>query len=146
MHSEVIYGFRVTEFVPPEIYKMFGAQAWMFIDERIVLINKQLKQDFNAPVIINNWAAGGVRRYSGYRPITCKTGGDNSQHRHGRASDTLITGYTSDEVRAHILKHKAKYMSLGLSRMEDAKFAPTWAHIDCAWTGVNDIVIVKPLK
>lgn len=145
MLGEIRYGFYASEFVPPEIFNAFGAlHSWWFINERIVLINAELKKDFNAPVTINNWRAGGDRKYSGFRPKDCTVGADNSQHRLANASDTLIKGYTADEVREHILKNKQRYMALGLSRLEDAKYAPTWCHLDCAWTGLDEILIVKP--
>jgi hypothetical protein len=144
MNTEVMYGFNVSEFVPSEIFRAFGVNSWWFIDTKVVLINAQLKKDFNAPIIINNWRAGGSREFCGYRPITCKIGGDNSQHRHGRASDTIVQGYSANEVREHIIKHKDVYMPLGLTTLEDKRYAPTWVHIDTRWTGLSDILIVVP--
>lgn len=147
MLGEIRHGFYASEFVPPEIFKHFGPlKSWWFINERVVLINAQLKNDFGGKrVIVNNWRGGGVRKYSGFRPANCEVGAENSQHRLGNASDTIIEGYTADEVRGYILKHKQRYMELGLTRLEDEKFAPTWCHLDCAWTGLDDILIVKPI-
>lgn len=146
MFQEYIYGFSVKEFVPPEIYAKYGNSSWMFIDQKVVGIVAELKSDFNgATVTVNNWAWNGTRKYSGYRPIKCTVGGDDSQHRHGRAVDIIIAGVPADKVRAHILNNKEKYMGLGLTTLEDGKFAPSWCHLDTRYTGLkNEILIVKP--
>ncbi|MBX2903087.1 MAG: hypothetical protein KF872_05965 [Chitinophagales bacterium] len=138
------HGFFATEFVPKEIFDRYGVNSWWFIDERIVRINAELKKDFNRAVIINNWSVKGTRQYCGYRPPTSIIGGKNSQHRHGRASDTIISGIHANEVREWIMQHKERYMQLGLTTLEHQDFAPTWVHLDCRWTGLNDILIVKP--
>lgn len=140
-------GFRITEFVPKQIFDRFGANAWWLIDPKVPRICAEIKADFGgAQVIINNWYAGGVRQFSGYRPISCKTGGNDSQHRHGRAADVLVAGHTADAVRDHILAQKEKYIALGLTTLEHKAFAPTWVHFDVRFTGMNEILIVKPMK
>lgn len=140
------HGFYVTEFVPKAVFDRFATNSWWFIDERVVRICAELRKDFSAPVIINNWNAKGARQYSGYRPVRCTIGADNSQHRHGRAADLIVNGKHADEVRQWIMQNKKRYMGLGLTTLEDAAYAPTWVHLDVRWTGMSDILIVKPIK
>lgn len=147
MNAELINGFRASEFVPKSIFDLHGANnSWWFINPKVIDICAFMKERFHAPIIINNWRAGGPFSYRGYRPRTYNEGGENSQHRLGCAADVNIPGITSNEIRADILKNKDLYMSRGLTTLEDEHFAPTWVHFDIRPTGSNEIFIVKPIK
>jgi len=142
----LIHGFDPREFVPPSIYNQFGAEkSWWFVDMRLPLICKQIKDDFGgAAVIINNWHFGGVSQNSGYRTPTSTVGASLSQHRRGCAADVKVKGYTAKQVYDLILANKDKYMALGLTTLEDIADTPTWTHLDTRYTGSNEILIVKP--
>lgn len=136
-------GFHIRELVPPETYNKLGVSAWWMIDPKIPVILALLKKKCNnAKVIINNYGAGGTRRYCGYRPRTYNGGADDSQHNCGRAFDVIVEGYTADQVRAIILANEKEFMAAGLTRIEDGSIATGWTHGDCAWTGLDHILIV----
>ena len=42
------------------------------------------------------------------------------------------------------MSNEELFLNMGLTRIEDGAFAPTWLHIDRAWTGDNKIHVVKP--
>lgn len=140
-----IHSFDVREFVPPEIFNRFGENSWWFVDVRLPRICKEIKDDFGgAPVVINNWHFGGVAQNSGFRTPTSTVGASLSQHRRGCAVDVKVKGHTPKAVHAMILANKDKYMELGLTTLEDVAYTSTWAHLDTRWTGLDEILIVKP--
>lgn len=146
MNTEKIGSFYSSEFVTPDIYNKFGAiKAWWFIRPEVVAVCELLRIRFQKPVIINNWKVGGSYDLRGFRPSNSTVGAENSQHKLGAAADVSIEDYTADEIREHILQYKAIFMEKGLTTLEDAKFAPTWCHFDIRWTGMNEILIVKPM-
>lgn len=125
--------FKITEFVPQEIYNKFLDSSWMLLDARILYSIEQLRINLNKPIIVNNWKSGGEFRYRGFRPIEYKCS-QFSQHKFGRALDFDVVGMTAEEVRLYILKNQSKYKYI--TRIEDKV---NWVHIDCAngaWNGI----------
>ena len=138
--------FIIQELVPPETYKAMGEQAWQLIDEPMITLLDALREHFGKPIIINNWHTGGPYRYRGFRPKGCKEGLPTSQHytKPINAVDFDVLGLTDAEVKAEILKHEAKFMALGITRMESGKVASTWTHIDRKRTGWKTIKVFMP--
>jgi hypothetical protein len=135
--------FKIQEFVPVKVYEKFGDKAWWFIDPKIVQIADAIREHFGKSMMINY--AG--LQYRGFRDDSFyenKRSGLFSQHRFGRAIDFNIKDISTQEVYAEILKNEQKFLSLGLTTMEDVAFTPTWCHVDCRHTGLNKILIVKP--
>ena len=100
--------FKIVEYVPPEVFKQFGEEAWWFVNPRLVMMDDMLREYFGVPVIINNWwskngKTGGNRVASGFRPASCTVGAALSQHRLGNASDKLFKGLDQLKVQKEII-------------------------------------------
>ncbi len=128
------------EFICPEHYNAFGEKSIRFIDERIVIASQFLRDRYGRSTTINNWRDGGPRKYSGTRPFNCTTGATYSQHKYGRATDNIIEGYTPAEIRDDIIKHQDIFLENFIYAVESG--TPTWTHIDCQNTGLNEVVFV----
>ena len=141
---KVSANFNLKEFIDPETYKRFGDSSIWFIDNRIITLAQFIRERLNKPCTINNWSNGGQYQYSGFRPPECTIGAKLSQHRFGRGIDLKCKGMTADEVREDIIKNFDIYNKIGLTTIEDGKFAPTWCHIDIRETNQEELKIVKP--
>jgi hypothetical protein len=130
--------FFLQEFVPPEIYSVYGVNSQWFIDRGLVLSVEQLRVDLAKPITINNWHTGGSYKNSGFRTPDVTVGGKLSQHRFGRAMDLKIHGMHPEEVRAYLRIYFEKY---GITTIE--KDTPTWVHIDKRYTGLNFLLEVN---
>lgn len=117
-------------------------QLKRLIDERIVTIMEHIRTSLNKPVYINNWRWNGNSMYRGFRP---KSHGStiHSQHKFGRAVDFHVKDLTPNEVRTYLLDNSQEYLDLGLTRIEDGRDAPTWVHIDLAWTGLDNLYVFR---
>jgi hypothetical protein len=139
--------FRIEEFVPPTIYKVWGAGSIKFLDPRIVILADAYRDFFDASVLINNWVfnpKGTVYKERGYRTPTSKTGASSSQHKFGRAFDCNVKGLTPREVYNAVVANYEFFKQFGLTTIEDIKFTPTWLHSDCRWHDEDGLLIVKP--
>lgn len=136
--------FDLREFVPKSIYDAFGEGSIKFIDKRIVDVVQLLRDLSGRSVVVNNWHTGGSYSESGYRVPDTKTGAKYSQHKFGRAADVKVSGMTPKEVVALIIKNEKMFMDLGLTTIENTNATPSWAHLDCRWTGKSKILFVNP--
>lgn len=136
--------FYLDEFIDQETYRQYGRQSIWFLDFRIVRIAQLLRNVSGQPVIINSWFHGGGFNESGFRRPASRTGAYLSQHRFGRAIDPKVNGKDPEEVHELIHFYKAKFMAAGLSTLEHTDFTPTWSHLDCRHTNLEDLLIIKP--
>jgi hypothetical protein len=137
--------FSLEEFVPKELFQQFGDKSIWFIDKRIIDIAEAIRNRFGKAVTINNWHVGGQLNNRGFRMPDTSVGGKLSQHKFGRAIDVNVAGVTVKEVYDDIVNnYSGIYQKLGVTTLEDIAFTPTWTHIDCRNTGLNNILIVKP--
>jgi len=135
--------FCIQEYVPPHIFFTRGERAWELIDSRLIETNDALRERFG-PMIINTWhsptliRAFGLREWSGLRIASYYktengTGHDMyrrydqslSQHKYGRASDSLFRDVTGQEVREYVLANPFEFPHL--TALEDRT---TWFHGD----------------
>lgn len=137
--------FDVREFVSPEVWRLFGPKAAMFVDKKTVAITNLLRE-VAGPIIINDWMFGGKFVASGFRERKQRVGGEYSQHRLGKASDNKSKRYTPAQMLELILKNPLPFYEAGLTRIEDLDFTPTWLHLDCADVEIEPgaFLIVKP--
>lgn len=151
--------FEIQEFVPPEIYNKYGEKSSWFISPEIPVIAQELRDSLSQKyagkkviVKINDWHTGGQYKYSGYRPPNIDDeikGAFLSQHKLGKAMDIKVfvndVKLSSKEVYDFIMANKTKFISLGLTTMEDVNYTKSWNHLDCRFRpNVTDILIVKP--
>lgn len=141
---KVSNNFYLHEFIPIHIYHQYGRKSTWFIRPEIIKLAQFYRDWFDSPMTINNWYWGGPYQERGYRDPHTNTGSKLSQHKLGAAFDCTIRGISADEVRKEILRNKDEFMKAGLTTLEHPAYAPTWVHSDIRWTGMDDILIVKP--
>lgn len=144
MNTQISEHFDIREFVPQEIFNQFGEKSRWFVSERMVKFAEFLRDHFGKGITINNWHTGGKFHYRGLRTPQCTEGATNSQHRYMNAIDFNVAGMTSDEVFDHIIANKELFMAQGLTTLEDKAMTKGWTHADMRWTGMSDLLIVKP--
>jgi len=113
------------------------------IDQRLINIMEKIRTDLGKPIFINNWKWGGNSMYRGFRPTSTTVGAQYSQHKFGRAVDFQVKHKSVLQVHRHILNNQRAFMDMGVTRLEDRRDAPTWIHLDLAWTGADDIVVFR---
>lgn len=133
--------FLLQEFVPPQIYDVYGERSRQFLDQGLIVLVQALRDDLNRSIVINNWHSGGKYKESGFRMPHTTTGAPLSQHKFGRAVDIKVAGMVPEEVRKYIRLNFEYYRSLGLTTIE--KDTPTWTHLDLRWTGVEELYEVE---
>lgn len=162
--------FSDHELLPPEIYNNKYPNKW-FINRLQVAFLQFVKDWFvkamvgvmfmtkggtrkkvtNVLIVVNNWKTGGKKKYSGFRPPNCTTGGRLSQHRFKDGVDwetiLIFEDGTREElsanmVREEIIDNEKVFMEQGLTTLESGKFAPGWTHADFRWTDLDHILIV----
>jgi hypothetical protein len=87
--------FDLEELVCPHVFNKYGAQAWSFLDPRLLQTLDVIREALDKPIHINTWHSGGVSTQSGFRCIQCdivkKAIKDNilyvSAHMEGQAVD-----------------------------------------------------------
>lgn len=132
------------EFIPKPIYDRYGENARWFIDPKLIAIAEFIREEFELPVIINNWHTGGKFQERGYRVPTTETGARYSQHKFGRAIDINVQGVPAAEVSEWVIASFASLKPLGLTAIENPSSTPTWTHIDVRWHLSNELLIVNP--
>lgn len=164
--SELTDKFIVQEFVPKNVYNLFGDSSIRFLNPQIVIIADCVRNYFDRPVTINNWYWGGALENRGYRePLLglnkrdsgisnhfinpndrrlSRLGAYWSAHKSGCAIDISISGITPLEINQEIIDNSELFMRYGLTALEDVRYTPTWNHISCQWTGSDEILILKP--
>jgi uncharacterized protein YcbK (DUF882 family) len=140
---QVSKNFRLEEFVGPKAFKERGNNSIQLIDFKNIVIAQFIRDWFDAAMTINDWYKQGKFTERGLREIDSTTGARYSQHRFGRAIDFTLQGFTAAEIREEILKNQLAFMAKGLTCIEAD--TPTWVHVDCRYTGLNDILVV-PFK
>lgn len=132
--------FIIQEFIPKEVYDIYGIKSAWFIDIRLVNICQYLRDHIGKPITINNWFSGGSYNDSGFR--VSGVGASMSQHKYGRAADLKVKDLTPEEVHAIISEKWNVLKKLGLTTLENASKTPTWTHIDLRFTGMDSIFFV----
>ena len=137
--------FELREFVPKEIFNNWGTRALRFIDPKLPIIAQGVKEYFNGRLVtINNWAYGGSRNYSGFRPYDCLVGAKQSQHKSGRAIDLIVKGIKSEDVYKEIIDSQQYFVTLGVTAIEENTNG--WTHLSCEWTDKTDIMVITNKK
>ena len=134
--------FTHDELVPPDIAEKGPAYCFGLFQQRLLDGLDQLREDLGFSLFVNNWAVGGSRKFSGYRPRSCPIGAPASAHKSGAAIDLHTrTGAHMGALRARIVKLGHIY---GFTRMEDPASTPSWCHIDTRPHKFGGVHIFKP--
>jgi len=127
---KVSENFTIEEFVPKDIFSVYGDKSIQFIDPKIIKFAQWLRTSLGKIVTINNWHTEGTYNLSGFRPPNCAIGAPLSQHRFGRAIDLKVMDMFPSDVRRYIVDHfESDHLSEMISTIEDG--TPTWTHVDC---------------
>ena len=134
--------FVTQEFVPPEIYNVYGEKSLYFVDYRVRWTADAIRQYFGVPVTANNWhrKSSGLR-YRGFRPPACEVGAALSQHKFGRALDCDVADVPAEQVRKEILSNPDEPAFRYITCIEAGV---KWLHFDCRDTNSIDMLIVQP--
>lgn len=136
--------FVIQEFVPKQIYKLFGDKSIWYINPKCIELATAYREFFGVPVVINNWHTGGEYNYRGYRPPRVNIGAEYSQHKLGNAFDCSCPGLSPDQMLKQIQDNWEKFKALGLTTIENPKFTPGWLHSDVRPKIQETLLIVNP--
>jgi len=140
--------FKLNELVSPAVYSHFGTFAWKFLNQGMLRDLDLLRDLWDNPLIINNYAWGGSYKESGLR---CNT-------------DSIVKAKKKPYLSAHCLglgfdikpedikqvSELYKFIRLNfhkfstISRMENINSTPSWVHIDGLGDRENQIIIFNP--
>lgn len=134
--------FIIQEFVPREVFEIFGTKSSWFIDIRIVHVCQYLRDLTQKSLTVNNWYWDGSYNNSGFRKADASIGAIMSQHKYGRAADIKIEGLDPKEIEQIVYDNWIELRRLGLSTIEKVSSTPTWMHLDVRHTGMGGIFIV----
>jgi len=164
---KISQNFLAQEFVPKSTYDVWGDRSIYFISQKAVKYAEFLKSFLTSYyknklgndkvktvlIVINNWHTGGPYHFRGYRSPDCLQGAKESQHRFCNAFDCDIIIVMNDgtkmeadykEIHEIIKANEAEFMANGVTTIEDVSIASTWLHTDFRWTGLKNILVVKP--
>lgn len=157
--------FDLREFVSPQTWAKWGAKARWFVRPEVIngaeLLREIARQKYPTAIVeINTYLYGRSYTHSGYRePLSYsegqfnKTPNTESLHRQGAAIDCKIKTdslkyLSSKEMAALVTANEDRFLSAGITRMEDWRNTKgsfiDWLHLDCANTGLDYILVVKP--
>lgn len=129
--------FQAYEFLPPEIYEVYGDAGLIAMDARILWTLDSLRNALNAPIIVNTWFNEGDFFQRGLRTdAKLLEATPLSQHRFGRAVDFDIQGMSAEDFRQEVRDQKYSLSLLYVTRIEDGI---NWVHLDCANTASTEI-------
>lgn len=122
--------FNLYEWLPKGFYyaniSKYGNRLWLMFDDRILWTYDRLRERYGR-IIMNDWYWNGNNQYRGWRPFNCPIGAKLSQHKFGRAGDSIFT-QPAEEIRQDILGNEFdndfQYITVIEKDVE-------WLHIDC---------------
>jgi hypothetical protein len=159
---KVTENFDIREFVPKAVWDKYGANCVWFVNPKLINL-AQLHKDLlceeygaNVSVTINSWHYGGNRQWSGLRTYHWiqeqlskgRKTATLSQHLGGQANaiDNVcsIEGVriNAQEIDNFVKENQLLYMREGLTTIEGTRYSPTWTHMDCRYTGLEELLIV----
>jgi hypothetical protein len=125
--------FIVEELVDPELFEMFKHNQdvlWRMFDPEALMGLQWLRERFGSATV-NNWNAGGNRKWSGIRTSKSPYYSKGSMHSCGKAFDIVFENYSAEEVREEL---KLLGNSPHITRYEDDV---SWTHMDTKDTGLD---------
>ena len=96
--------FQPVEYLPKELYNIYGDAGLRYIDKRIPIIMEITRSYMNKPITINNHHIGGLFNESCLRILGHKAYLQWSCHSFGRAVDFRYDGLDSKEFEQFIIK------------------------------------------
>lgn len=132
--------FDIRELVCPDVYNRDGKEAWRYFRPVLLDFLDWFRDSISRPVYINNWHWGGNKSQRGYRCNRCALVAGKkrlyvSAHMLGAGVDFNVKNMTPNQVRKWLHEHVADFFAKHPQynkkcRLESARLAPTWVHID----------------
>ena len=134
--------FGIKELVSPVVYNKWGEQAWMFFKESTLRGLDIIRETYNSPIIINNWASGGSLKQCGLRsnldeiPLS-KTKRNSlylSAHCMGKGFDLHDKYGHNQKLWQHCYDLIKQNKTGDFKRIENWNATSTgggWVHVDC---------------
>ena len=99
--------FHLFELVPKIDYDLKPPWLlWALLDERMLITADQLRERYGR-MNANTWKwLENGPQYRGWRPPNCTVGAEFSQHKYGRALDSVFSGVTAEEIRQDIKENE----------------------------------------
>jgi hypothetical protein len=161
---KVSTNFTAEEFLSPKLIAKIRAKRQdprRYINYNLVNAAEFVRSFFNtyftvhfdnvAGVSMNGNKSGVDTR--GFRSWVDKTSGaELSDHKFFLAFDSDIVLIMKDGTRQEvnykdliqiIFKHEKQFLEAGITMIEDPSIAKTWLHFSIAWTGSNNLILVK---
>ena len=131
--------FGIKELVSPIVYNKWGEQAWMFFNESTLRSLDLIRESYNAPIIINNWASGGTLKQCGLRSNLDEIPlGKTKQNGLYLSAHCLGKGFDLHDKYGHNSKLWLSCLNLiktnkagDFKRIEAIEKTSGWVHIDC---------------
>lgn len=153
------FGEKSWQFVSAQLMRVLNFTHAFFND----YAKKNIPGVVKVTILINNWHTGGTFQWRGLRTVNyileqIKKGVKTamlSQHVGGstNASDINVVlhyanGKTeimaSDKVYDIIIANQKAFIEAGLTTLENKAMTQGWTHMDCRYTGLNELFIVEP--
>ena len=115
-----------NDLLPPD-WRYYGYSLEKSVDPKILEIYGAIKECF-PQIWVNSRNGKRVNNWCGLRSPACATGTKNSYHKRGMAIDLHTT--QGDLNALYMFCASAEALSLGIKRVENIEFTPTWVHID----------------
>jgi hypothetical protein len=133
--------FELYEWLPKDFYNAninhYGDMLWLMFDERLLWTYDQLRKRYGR-IILNDWFWGGNNQYRGWRPFDCPKGAKLSQHKWGRAGDSIFLRL-AEEIRQDIMRNQNDDEFQYISVIEKDV---SWLHIDCRNSSYNNKIML----
>lgn len=152
--------FVLQEWLPENYYEhqypIYGARLWQVFDYRILITMDRLRDRYGVPFVMNTWFSDKmIRKYGrhewrGFRDYTSpyvqkkeSIFGNVSQHRFGRAADSVPLGVPVEAIRNDIRTQRNLPAFVYITCIEEGV---SWLHVDVRNHDVseNGLLIVRP--
>ena len=143
-----IRNFSIEEFFSRAMLNQWGERRCLqFIDPKTLILAQAYRDFFEESMFVNTWnISRKTKKFSnrGFRPPTSTVGASFSQHKFGRAFDCHFHKLSVRQAYKEIMDNQLFFMNFGLTTLEDIDITKTWLHSDSRYTGLDNILIVKP--
>jgi hypothetical protein len=132
--------FLIEELVCRHVFNRDGETAFRYFRPVLLDFLDWFREEIKRPVYINNWKWGGNKTQRGLRCNLCDLVKNKSRlymtaHVNGSGVDLNVKDMTPNEIRTWIEININRFFTkfpfyIQKCRLEHAKDAPTWVHID----------------
>lgn len=128
--------FGIEELVSPIVFNKWKQQAWMFFDKEVLQELDYIRETYNSPIIINNWATNGNLKQCGLRSnmdelVKSKKTLYLSAHCLSKGFDLHDKYGNNKKLYNHVFNLIQNKKINKFKRIENFNNTLTWVHVDC---------------